>query len=180
VATSYQWAGAESEDKRVLIRNILSNAGATTIVSDDVVRLFMEWLRTYSELHFAVIGKIYNHSGVTRGEVWEALGKPAVREDSAEADLFKLLFRDLSTGSIIRQHRETDYNGNFIAKVPRRAAPKGMRQMKSAFDDSESYELTRLGEQFVHYAMTDLPLKLSYQAEKPQAAADQETAEAAA
>ena len=34
--------------------------------------------------------------------------------------------------------------------------------MKSAFDDDEQYDLTALGEQFVHYAMTDLPLKIEF------------------
>ena len=34
--------------------------------------------------------------------------------------------------------------------------------MKSAFDDIEQYELTALGEQFVHYAMTDVPPKLEF------------------
>ena len=161
------WSGTESERKRVLVRNILSNAGATRIVSDDVVRLFMEWVKTYSEFHFEVVGRIYNNSGVTRGDVWEVLGRGPVREDSAEADLFKLLFRDLSTGGIIRQHRETDYQGNYLAKPSSRIrAPRqvGTRQMKSAFDDTDQYELTKLGQQFIHYAMTDLPLKLSYSA----------------
>jgi hypothetical protein len=161
------WPGAESEEKRVLMRNILSNAGATRVVSDDVVRLFMEWVKTYSGFHFQVVAKIYNHAGITRAGVWEALGRESVREDSADADLFRLLFHDLSTGRVIRQHRETDYAGNFIAKTPgsRRGIPRpmpGTRQMKSAFDDSDSYELTQLGQQFVHYAMTDLPLKLNY------------------
>jgi hypothetical protein len=40
---------------------------------------------------------------------------------------------------------------------------------QSAFDDQESYELTQLGAQFVHYAMTDLPIKIAYSA-KPDAA----------
>lgn len=34
--------------------------------------------------------------------------------------------------------------------------------MKSSFDDEDQYELTSLGQQFVHYAMTDLPLKLTF------------------
>jgi hypothetical protein len=165
------WPGAESEEKRILMRNILANAGATRIVSDDVVKLFMDWVKTYSEFHFQVVAKIYNHAGITRAGVWEALGRAPVREDSADADLFKLLFHDLSTGRVIRQHRETDYAGNFITKSPppRRNAPRpmsGPRQMKSAFDDTESYELTQLGQQFVHYAMTDLPLKLHYAPEE--------------
>jgi len=162
------WPSAESEDKRVLMRNILSNAGATRIVSDDVVKLFMDWVKIYSEFHFQVVAKIYNHDGITRARVWHALGREPVREDSADADLFRLLFHDLSTGRVIRQHRETDRAGNFIAKPPppRRgishAMPGGTRQMKSAFDDEDAYELTQLGQQFVHYAMTDLPLKLNY------------------
>jgi hypothetical protein len=41
--------------------------------------------------------------------------------------------------------------------------------MKSAFDDDEQYELTALGEQFIHHAMTDIPPKLSSKRQaKPQ------------
>jgi hypothetical protein len=157
------WAGAESEEKRVFIRNLLVNAGASTLTSDDVIKLFLQWIKDYSEFHFAVVGAIYNSAGITRGEVWRKLGRSAVREDSADADLFRLLFRDLSTGGIIRQHRETDYSGNFLAKRRAPPAPKGTTKvMKSAFDDSEQYELTELGEQFVHYAMTNLPPKLRF------------------
>jgi hypothetical protein len=166
------WAGAESEDKRKFVRNILANAAAdTTITSDDVVRLFLEWIRTYSELHFKVISVIYNHDGITRAGMWEAVGKGPVREDSSEADLFKLLIHDLSTGRIIRQHRETDYAGRFLRKAPQRR-PVGMQApttTKSAFDDEEGYELTELGKQFVHYAMTDVPPKIEFKPEAPSA-----------
>lgn len=157
-----EWSAAESEEKRTLIRNILANAGATTIVSDDIVRLFLDWLRNYSELHFKVIGVLYNQNGITRGEMWTKLGRESVQEDSADADLFKLLVRDLSMGGVIRQHKETDHNGNFILERPsRRSSPgHGSRVAKSAFDETEQYELTKLGQQFVHYAMTDLPLKI--------------------
>jgi hypothetical protein len=160
------WAGTESEEKRILVRNLLSNAAASTLASDDVVKLFLQWIKDYSELHFAIVGAIYNSAGITRGGVWEKLGRrKTVREDSSDADLFRLMFRDLSTGGIIRQHRETDYQGNFLAKPTRKgpAIAKGMpRTMKSAFDDGEQYELTALGEQFVHYAMTDLPPKIEF------------------
>jgi hypothetical protein len=155
------WAGAESEQKREFIRNILSHAADAKITSDDVVRLFLQWITMYSELHFAVIASIYNDAGVTRAYMGK-VGKEDVREDSAEADLFKLLIRDLSTGSIVRQHREKDYAGNFLRK-PAQRRPKGTfpsRTAKSAFDDLEGYELTDLGQQFVHYAMTDLPLRI--------------------
>ncbi|KAF5887452.1 hypothetical protein [Rhizobium sp. PEPV16] len=158
------WAGAESEEKRGLVRNLLANAAAIEVCDDDVVRLFLEWIRNFSELHLAVIGKFYNQNGLTRAEVWQQLGRAPVREDSAAADLFKLLIRDLNIGGLIRQHRETDYAGNFLKKPPQKTRP-GMasRVHKSAFDDEESYELTALGNQFVHYAMTDVPVKLTYE-----------------
>lgn len=162
------WAGTESEQKREFVRNILSNAAQTTIVSDDVVKLFLEWIRDYSELHFAVISKIYNNAGITRGGVWRALGRERVREDSADADLFRLIFHDLSTGRIVRQHRQTDGYGNFLTKGSQRRsppAPKGTsRPIKSSFDDDDAYELTDLGQQFVHYAMTEVPPKLQWTA----------------
>lgn len=41
----------------------------------------------------------------------------------------------------------------------------GPRTMKSSFDDSDPYVLTELGKQFVHYVMTEVPPKLTYQAE---------------
>lgn len=159
--TFREWSGAESEEKRILIRNILSNAAATDLASDDVIRLFVDWINEYSELHFKVIGVIYNSQGITRGQIWTKLGKGRVREDSADADLYKLLFRDLSTGGVIRQHRQTDYYGNFVQKSSRgKSSESGL--MKSAFDDVEQYELTSLGQQFVHYAMTDLPPRIAY------------------
>jgi hypothetical protein len=167
------WAGTESEQKRIFIRNILTNAAGSTLASDDVVKLFLEWIKNYSELHFAVIGAIYNSAGITRGGMWRKLGRQSVREDSSDADLFKLIIRDLSTGGIARQHRETDYNGQFLAKRKAAPAPKGsVKPIRSAFDEEEEYELTALGDQFIHYAMTDLPLKLEFD---PAAAAKSAT-----
>lgn len=156
------WSGAESAKKREYIRNILSNAAATRLASDEVVTLFLDWLQRYSEFHFVVIGDIYRNPGSSRAEIWERVGQREVREDSADADLFKLLIQDLSMGHIIRQHRETDYAGNFI-KVQR---PKGHRNssqlMTSAFEDGKPYILTALGTQFVHYAMTELTIKIGH------------------
>ena len=161
--TFREWSGAESEEKRKYIKNILSNAAASQVTSDDVIRLFIDWINKYSEMHFQVIGAIYNSDGITRGQIWKKIGKGSVREDSADADLYKLLFRDLSTGSIIRQHREVDRFGNFIPK-PAHHSPKGAgsKPLVSAFDNEEGYELTALGRQFVHYAMTDLPIRIEF------------------
>lgn len=161
-----EWSGAESEEKRVYIRNILSNAAGSRISSDDVVRMYIDWIKQFSEMHFQVIAAIYNSDGITRGEIWRKIGKQPVREDSADADLYKLLIRDLSTGGIIRQHREVDPFGNFVPRQPRRR-PKGSGRKPpvSAFDEIEGYELTSLGQQFVHYAMSEVPLKIEFQSE---------------
>lgn len=119
--TFREWSGAESNEKRVYIRNILANAASCQVSSDDVVRMYIDWINQYSEMHFQVIAAIYNSAGITRGQIWTKIGRGEVREDSADADLYKLLFRDLSTGGIIRQHRKTDYHGNFIPKAPLRS-----------------------------------------------------------
>ena len=156
-----EWSAAESESKRVFVRNILANAAASRVTSDDVVRLFLDWLERFSDMHFEVIGAIYNRNGITRGGIWSEIGRGQVREDSADADLFKLLFRELSVGGIIRQHRPTDYQGNFIKKKPPRRGGSSDRMM-SAFDTNEGYELTALGQQFVHYAMNDLTPKIGF------------------
>lgn len=164
--TFRDWSGAESENKRVFIRNILANAAASNVSSDDVVRMYIDWIGLYSEMHFQVIAAIYNSDGITRGGIWRKIGKGSVREDSADADLYKLLFRDLSTGGIIRQHREVDYYGNFIPKAPdRRPKGSGPKPPVSAFDEEDGYELTELGKQFVHYAMSDLPLRIEFRSD---------------
>lgn len=164
--TFREWSGAESEEKRVYIRNILSNAAASQISSDDVVRMYIDWINQYSEMHFKVIGAIYNSGGITRGAIWRKIGKGTVRENSADADLYKLIFRDLSTGGVIRQHRDVDYSGNFIPKkTERNPRGSGPKPTVSAFDEVEGYELTELGGQFVHYAMSDLPPKIEFKSE---------------
>lgn len=97
------WSSVDTEYKRQRMRNILSNAAAAHTTSDDVVRLFIDWVNLYSDFHFEVVGEVYRSPGITRGEIWDNLGRPQVREDSADADLFKMLIRDLSTGSVLRQ-----------------------------------------------------------------------------
>jgi hypothetical protein len=161
-----KWSGFDSQSKRQKIRNILANAAASRLVTDDVVKLFVDWLDTYSDFHFEVVGEIYRKRAVSRGEIWSGLGKSRVREDSAEADLFKLLVRDLSMGGVIRQHRATDYYGNFVKKRAPETKSQSSSTMKSAFDLDEKYELTELGAQFVHYAMNELTAKIEFQEEQ--------------
>jgi len=109
----------------------------------------------YHEVHFSIIKAIYQQPGITRHEIWQQLNGAQVRENSLEADVFKLLIRDLSMGSVIRQHRPTDYHGNFVKK-PTKKGSSVSSTMKSAFDDQDEYELTELGQQFVHYTMNEV------------------------
>ncbi|MFI5405473.1 MAG: hypothetical protein ACHQ1D_03050 [Nitrososphaerales archaeon] len=154
------WDNADTFEKKDLIRKLLTNSGASKLVPDDLIRLFLDWISTYHEVHFAVIKAVYQSPGITRYEIWQELNGVEVREDSLEADLFKLLIRDLSTGSVIRQHRQTDYAGNFMKKSQRRSA-NPTATLKSAFDDQESYELTELGKQFVHYTMNEVVSRIN-------------------
>lgn len=150
------WDQAETEEKREFIRKLLENAGGTKLCPDDLVRLFIAWIDTYHESHFAVIRVLHQNVGATRADIWREVHGERVREDSAEADLFKLLIRDLSTGSVIRQHRDTTAFGEYVKKA---RAPSGRgtsSTVKSAFDDQDAYELTELGKQFVHYTMNEL------------------------
>ena len=149
------WDAADTDEKRRLIQNLIANAGATKLCSDDIVRLFINWINYYHEIHFRVIREIYRQPGITRGGIWAIFYGASVREDSAEADLFSLLIRDLSTGGVIRQHRETTYDGQFVKKSAARSRSSS-HVAKSRFDDNEPYELTQLGRQFVHYTMNEI------------------------
>jgi hypothetical protein len=154
------WSAAESEEKRILIRNLLTNAAVNKICTDDVLRLFIQWIDYYSETHFKVIRHVYKNEGCTRAQVWDSIQGQRVREDSAEADLFKLLIHDLSTGHIIRQHRQKDYYGNYVKATPQRGrTPSGT--MTSAFEGEKEYELTELGKQFVRYTMEGVMPRIS-------------------
>jgi hypothetical protein len=148
-----EWDNSETQEKKQYIQRLLTNAGATTLTTDDLIRLFIDWISMYHETHFMVIKEVYKNKGITRGQIWHNLNAIQPREDSVEADLFKLLIRDLSMGGIIIQHRETDYWGNYVKK-PTKRSKSGV--LKSAFDNEEQYELTELGSQFVHYTMENV------------------------
>lgn len=154
------WDKAATEEKRDLIRKLLTNAAGTKLCSDDLVRLFIDWIDKYHEAHFKVIQVIYKNPGATRAFIWQEIHGEFPREDSAEADLFKFLIHELSLGHVIRQHRQTTGDGHFLKKArPSRRLPASPI-VKSAFDDAEPYELTQLGAQFVHYTMTEIVPKI--------------------
>lgn len=163
------WDQSETEDKRQFVANVVANSAGTRMCSDDVIRLFVTWLELYHEAHFAVIREIHQNPGSTRFDIWTGVygeGK-LPREDSAEADLYRMLIRDLSTGGVIRQVRDTTEAGQFLRRrAPRRRGP-APTTMKSAFDDAEQYVLTELGKQFVHYTLMGEVRRLSSSQEVP-------------
>lgn len=151
------WDKADTEEKRRYVANLVTNAAGTRLCSDDVVRLFIDWLDSYHESHLAVIREIFKNPGSTRFDIWTTIYGDLVREDSAEADLYKLLIRDLSTGGVIRQARDTNADGQFLRKQTSRK-PQGpaTATVESAFEGSKQYVLTELGKQFVHYTMNEV------------------------
>lgn len=155
------WDDADTSEKRSYAANIVTNAAGTRVCSDDVVRLFLDWLGLYHESHFAVIREIYSNPASTRFEIWSEIYGDVPREDSAEADLYKFLIRDLSTGGVIRQERDINHLGQFVRKKPLRTR-KGMAPttIESAFEDSKPYVLTELGKQFVHYTMNEVVTRI--------------------
>jgi hypothetical protein len=151
------WDEADTEEKRRYAANLIINSAGTRVCSDDVVRLFIDWLELYHEAHFAVIREIYKNPGSTRFEIWSTTyGEALPREDSAEADLFRLMVRDLSTGGVIRQERDTNALGQFVRRQPVRSGRTAQTTMESAFEDTKPYVLSDLGKQFVHYTMNEV------------------------
>jgi hypothetical protein len=154
------WDDSDTDEKRNYIKNLIANSAGTKICSDDVIRLFIDWLKIYHEAHFNIIGYIYGNPGCTRYDIWMSLHGKEVREDSAEADLYKMLIRDLSLGGVIRQARDTTDDGRFMKNKPVKSTFKSST-MESAFENSKQYVLTELGKQFVHYSMTETVKRIS-------------------
>lgn len=155
------WDEADTEDKRRLVANVLTNSASTRASSDDVIRLFLDWIKSYNEVHFAVIREIFQNPASTRYDIWTGLYGDIPREDSSSADLYKFLIRELSTGGVIRQERSVNEVGQYIRKRPRnvrRIAASGL--LESAFEDTKPYILTSLGKEFVHYTMNEIVTRL--------------------
>jgi hypothetical protein len=151
------WDESDTEEKRRLLSNVITNAAGTRACSDDVIRLFLDWIRLYNEVHFAVIKEIFQNPGSTRFDIWSGLYGDIPREDSSAADLYKFLIRELSTGGVVRQERDVNAVGQFVRNraphVRRGAAPT---TLESAFEDSKPYVLTAIGKEFVHYTMNEV------------------------
>jgi hypothetical protein len=153
------WDHADTEEKRDYIRRCLANAAATKLCSDDVIRLFISWIDKYDDIHFSIIRALYQNRGATRAYIWDQIHGEEVRDDSAEADLFKLLMFDLSTGHVLRQIRNKNIHGQFLSKR-RQGGQSRKPVLESAFENTKPYELTELGSQFVHYVMDEVAVQV--------------------
>lgn len=148
------WSAVESEQRAVLRRNLLANSAAAETSTNMVVRSFMKLIDEYSVLHFSIVREVHKKKeGITRQAIWKNIHGEIPRENSAEADLFALAIRELSTGGIVRQYREVDRYGNFLKSRARRRGPSTTHNF--TFDDEKNYVLTELGKQFVHYTMNE-------------------------
>lgn len=155
--TFRSWDEADTSDKKQMLKKLIANAAAKNLCPDDLIRLFINWIDEYHEAHFLVIKQIYKQPQTTRAQIWDSINAQRPRDDSSEADLFRYLIRDLSTGGVIRQARESDLDGRFLKRDTRRQSPAPpSRMMESAFEDTKPYVLTELGKQFVHYVMEDV------------------------
>jgi hypothetical protein len=156
------WDEAATMDKKDKFKKLITNAAAIELCSDDMVRIFIKWISQYHEYHVQIIGLVYNSPGISPGAIWDnifANGRDRPRENSADADLYRTLIRDLQMGGVIRQQREVTADGQFRTKKGQRNnTPKGI--MKSSFDDYDELELSELGQQFVQYVLQDLVPKL--------------------
>lgn len=153
---------SDTEEKRRLLSNVITNAAGTRASSDDVIRLFLDWIKLYNEVHFAVIREVFQNPGSTRFDIWSGLWGEIPREDSSAADLYKFLIRELSTGGVVRQERDINAVGQFVRKRPRHVRRGGApATLESTFEDSKPYVLTALGKEFVHYTMNELVPRIS-------------------
>jgi hypothetical protein len=155
------WDQSDTEEKRRLLANVVTNAASTRACSDDVIRLFLDWIELYNEVHFAVIKEIFQNPASTRFDIWTGIYGDIPREDSSAADLYKFLIRDLSTGGVIRQERDVNAAGQYVrkrAKNVRRGAASNV--LESAFDDTKPYVLTAMGREFVHYALSEVVTRI--------------------
>jgi hypothetical protein len=148
------WDGAPTDGKREKVRRVLANATVTKIGSDDLLRLFLTWIDQYDDVHFKVIAALHRESLLTGSDLWDEVDGREVRHDSADADLFKLILRDLSTGGVVRQHREVSSDGR-MRKQPRRGARSSAPYLSSPTEVDKPYELTQMGHLFVGHALEE-------------------------
>lgn len=157
------WDRADTDEKRQYYAKLLANAAGSRLCPDDTVRLFIDWIERYHEAHFAMIRFVYQNPGATRYDIGvDLFREPLPADNSASADLFRELFRELNMGGIIRQPRATDELGRFLRTSPQgRPRRPASPVIESSFEDTKQQVLSELGKQFVHYVMDEVVPRIS-------------------
>jgi hypothetical protein len=153
------WSRGQSQEKREIIRRLLSRAADTQSPDYPLFNLFFDWVNRYNELHFRLIRSLKEQGTATKFQIWEGMGGERVKDDSAEADVFGCLFNDLNLGHIVRKVTARDgATGRKLraSRTQRSSSPL----LKSVLDNTAPQELTAVGEKFIHYAMDELIDKL--------------------
>lgn len=156
------WDKCETKSKRNYVLLLLTNAAGTNLVEDDIVRLFLDWIDRYHDAHFGIIRAVFKNPGITRLGIWRTMGRDGTlpAENSSDADLFRMLIHDLSTGRVIRQERDFDGIGWLKKSMRGRHKAPPSPYTKSSFDNEEPYELTELGKEFVRYVLQEAVTRL--------------------
>lgn len=152
------WDRADTQDKRLLFKKIITNAGGMSLCPDDLIRLFIDWVDRYHEAHFLVIREIYDKKSITRGAIWDNINPTNTErppDNSPEAGLFGYLIRELTLGGVIHQEKNINSIGQFV-KSKRSLQKSKSDTMESYFEDTKPIVLTELGKEFVHYVLDDL------------------------
>lgn len=154
------WNEADSMEKRDMLRKVITNAGGSAIVGDDILRLFIELVGKFNELHFRIIRDVYTNPEITSYELGINLFGEIPPDNSAKADLFKLLMHDLNMSDLVRLPRDSDSTGKYVRATREKKPSNPSRYLKTPFDPNKKQVLTELGKEFVHYVMTELALQI--------------------
>lgn len=165
------WDEASTFDKRDKFKKLITNAAAIELCTDDMIRIFIKWIAEYHEYHISIISVVYKNPGISLGSIWDQVfgkeGEGRPRENSAEADLYRTLIRDLQLGGVIRQQRDVNYAGQFVKKSTKGKSSASSSVLKSSFDDDDEMELSELGGQFVRYVLEELVPRIGDGTENP-------------
>jgi hypothetical protein len=144
-----------------LIVQLITNSTGITVCSDQILRFFLDWIETYHQSHFALVQVVHRNQGPTRRGIWVAVhGEAIPRDDSAEAEIYTMLIKDLIAGGVMRQVKASDASGQFWKSTADTARFPYSGVVESPFEDTKQYVLTGLGKQFVHYTMNELVSRL--------------------
>lgn len=167
--------------RRLLVaKEILADDGSIYVHLDSKMSHYVKILMD------EIFGKTYFKAGLT----WEYQGSWVEPENNFPKRSQKILYYTKSSNFIFNQLFEKEKteqgvikrwdkyiidgkiygknapykDGKFEPYLNKFKKKKGRepKPMKSAFDLEDRYELTSLGEQFIHYAMNDLPLRIEY------------------